>query len=64
MEFLLAFAVALGLAVFCIGRSADWHMAAALGAAAVPALFTYFAGVIGLVASGLFVAAVWKAANA
>jgi hypothetical protein len=57
----LALGCVFGAIVYYLGTGADWHWGAALAAALVPVAFTYFMGVLGLLISAAFVAAIYKA---
>ena len=54
----------IGVAIYQIGKHADWPWVASLLAAFVPVIFTLLFGIIGLVISAAFLATIWKAANA
>ena len=57
----LVLGCALGALVFRFCTNAGWHWGAALGAALVPVAFTGFLGLLGLLISGAFVSAMYKA---
>lgn len=59
---LLTLAVLLGALVFWLGKRAGWHAVLAVGAAAVPVALVFFLGLIGMLISGLYVAAIYKLA--
>ena len=49
------------LGTFWIGHRSGWHWGAALAAAAIPLVFAFFLGIIGLIIGFAFLVAVWKA---
>ena len=53
--------VILGIAVFRLSLSMGWHWALAIFLAAIPIAGTFFLGIIGLLASAVFVGALYKA---
>lgn len=59
---LLAFAVAIGVAVWWLGREAGWHWGVSVGAGLVPVGFTFFLGIFGVLISIAFLGAIWRAA--
>ncbi len=57
MLIILVIGCGLGALVFRLGTNAGRHWGAALGVALVPIAFTFVLGVLGLLISALFVAA-------
>ncbi len=57
----LLVAVVLAIAVFRLSMGMGWHWGVAVGLALLPLVATFFLGLIGVLISAAFVAALYKA---
>lgn len=57
----LGISLVFAVITYRIGSQAGWHWGAALAAAFVPIVFTFFCGILGVGVGFAFVVAVWKA---